>query len=167
MAIATQTARKTRGFTMIETLATAVLVTIIATMGLTILPVMKRAQIQTRALAKLKELAAMQESYRNLGDLGLNPDGGYGTFENLQQAGYIAQDIAPEDDESHSNAAFLPYYKVSIGRSIVNMKIEPDPLGYALTAEPVGGPPGLSMLFMQEDGEIFTIDADGTRRVLR
>lgn len=160
--------RRVRGFTLIEVLVTTLLVVIIAGMGLTIMPAMRRSAIQARAISRLKEFAGMQESFKGIGDLGLNADGSYGTFEELQNAGYIARDLVLEDDESHAPFAWLPYYKVKVGRDLATIDQAPDLVGYAITAEPIGTPgKPLPILLMEEDGEVFAIDPDGTRRVLR
>ena len=145
---------------------TGALLVLIAGMGMTILPAMRRASIQTQAISKLKQLAKMEEDFHGLGDLGLNPDGTYGSYEQLQTANYIPADIVAEDNISHTAFAFLPYYKITIGRDVTKMAVPPDSVGFAIEADPVGGPPGLTSLFMEEDGEVFTVNNDGTRQIL-
>lgn len=156
-----------RGFSMMEVMVTAAIITIIAGMGMTVLPALKRSSIQSRAVSKLKALATYQEDFRGIGDLGINADGSYGTFFELQNAGYIARDLTTDDSAGHGGSPFLPFYELQIGRDIANMTIEPDPFNYAIIAEPVGGPDGMPILYMEEDGQVFTFNADGTQRIIR
>gem|GEM_PF-5309405 len=155
------------GFTMIEVLATASIIVIIAGMGLTILPALKRSSIQTQAISKLKLLATHQEDFHGIGDLGVNADGSYATFFELQSAGYIATDLVPDDSEGHGGLAYLRYYKIEIGRDIANMSQGPDQFNYAVIAEPVGAPDKMPILYMEEDGQVFTFNEDGSQRIIR
>lgn len=155
------------GFSMIEVLATASIIVIIAGMGLTVMPALKRSSIQTQAINKLKLLATYQEDFHGIGDLGVNADGSYATFPELQSAGYIAQDLTPDDSEGHGGSPFLRYYKLEIGRDIANMSQGPDQFNYAVVAVPVGAPDQMPILYMEEDGQVFTFNEDGTQRIIR
>lgn len=158
---------RTGGFSLVEALATAAVIIIIAGMGMSTLPVMRKAQVQGRAVSKMKLLAKFQEDFRGTGDLGVNPEGTYASFEQLQNAGYIARDMELEDTVGHGGTPFIPFYKLSIGRDIASITVAPDAFNYAVVAEPVGAPRGLPILYMEEDGLVFTIDPDGTQRTLR
>ncbi|MCG3152070.1 MAG: hypothetical protein GEEBNDBF_01358 [bacterium] len=160
-------AAQRRGFSLIESVAVAAIIVIIAGLGMTVLPAMKQAQIQSRAVTRLKQIATWQENYRSSGDLGVNPNGTFASYVDLQNAGFIARDLVPDDTTGHGGSPFLRYYRLQIGRDIANMTVPPDGFNYAVVAEPVGAPGRLPILYMEEDGQVFTINPDGTQRRIR
>lgn len=156
------------GYTLIEMLFVCMIIVTIAMMGMGAYSQQRKFGIETVCVTKLKQIAQYQESYRDLGDPSLNPDASYGTFFNLQNAGFIPSSYVSTDNEAHNVEAFIPYYQIEIVRSPTGLTEEPDRNQYMVFASPVGSPYEKQRIFMmQEDGEVyfFSNNTDGDRIV--
>lgn len=164
----TGTASDEHGYTLIEMLFVCMIIVTIAMMGMGAYSKQRKFGIESVCVTKLKQIAQYQESYRDLGDPSLNPNSTYGTFFNLQNAGYIASTYEATDNDAHDGEPFIPYYKIEIVRSPTGLTEDPDRNQYMVFASPIGSPYEKQRIFMmQEDGEIyfFSNNTDGDRIV--
>lgn len=150
-----KTSERDCGYTIIEVLFVCAVVVAIALMGMGSYKAQRRFGIEMTCVSKLKQLAQLQESYRDIGDPSLNPDGSYGTFFELQNAGLIPRIFSPEDNERHDVIPFIPYYKIEIYRSPQETTLEPSPSQYYVVATPIISAYKLRIFMMQEDGEVY------------
>ena len=145
-----------RGYTIIEMLFVCSIIVTIAMMGMNSYSKQRKFGIETVCVTRLKQIAQYQESFRDIGDPSLNPEGTYGNFFQLQNAGYIASTYSQNDTEAHNLEPFVPYYELLIVRSPAGLTEEPDRNQYYVTATPIGSPyKGLLYFVMQEDGEVY------------
>ena len=77
------------GYTIIEILFVSAIVVLVAMMGMGTFKAQRRFGIEMNCVSKLKQIAQYQEAYRDLGDPAVNPDGAYGSFFDLENAGFI------------------------------------------------------------------------------
>ena len=146
---------KASGFTIIEMLAVTTIAAILLVMAAGSIGNTKRFSIEERVIVKLRQLADLQERYRFSSDPTANPEGTYATFEELQLAGYIADDLEEDDVRAHTVNAFLPYYRLEITRSPNNPSDEPDANSYYIIAFPIPTRWNLKTYHMIEDGEVW------------
>jgi hypothetical protein len=85
----------------------------------------------------------------------VNPEGTYGTFGELQLAGYVPDDVVEDDVRAHTVSAFVPYYRINIVRSPTHILDEPDANGYYVIALPIPSRMHLRTYYMLEDGEVW------------
>ena len=103
-----------------------------------------------------------QEAYRDLGDPAVNPDGAYGSFFDLENAGFIPSSYDDADTEAHDGQPFIPYYQIEIVKSPTDLDEEPDANQYMVLASPVGAPSNYRIFMMQEDGEVYFLSENIT-----
>lgn len=150
------------GYTILEMLFVCAIVVVVALMGMGSFKAQRRYGIEMNCVSKLKQIAQFQESYRDIGDSSLNPDGSYGTFFKLQNAGYIAPSYEIADTESHEGEPFISYYQIEIVKSPTGLTEEPDANQYMIIASPIGAQHKLRIFMMQEDGEVYFLSGNVT-----
>jgi hypothetical protein len=155
------------GYTILEILFVAGIVVTIALMGMGSFKSQRRYGIEMTCVTKMKELAQVEESYRDLGDPALNPSTTYGTFYQMQNAGLIPKIFSPEDNVEHSNIPFIPFYKIEIVQSPTALDQVPSSAQYMIFASPAIPGFRLRIFMMQEDGEVYyyTDNTSGIRQV--
>jgi len=115
----------------------------------------KKYAIEETAVQRLKEVAHSEHIYRSTNDLSVNPDGTYGNFFDLQNAGLIPELYVPDDVRLHTVNAFIPHYRLEIMRSAEQEDQEPDAFQFMVQAIPIYDNLGLKTFFVQEDGEVY------------
>lgn len=160
-------AESSSGYTLIEVIIVASIVTLIAMMGMGAQKSVRKHSFERQCVTRLKQIAQYQESYRNIGDPSINPDGSYGTFFQLQSAGYIPVTYDVSDTPARDGQPFIPFYEVEIVRSPTAMNEEPNRNQYMVKAWPIENPFGLRVFMMLEDGEVYFYSriVDGELRV--
>jgi len=155
------------GYTIIETIFVAGIIVAIALMGMGSYKSQRKYGIEMTCVTKLKQLAQIEESYRDIGDPSLNPAQTYGTFYQLQNAGVIPRIYNPEDNIEHTGIPFIPNYKIEIVQSPTALNQEPSASQYLVFASPIFPDFRLRIFMMQEDGEVYFYDQNtqGTRQV--
>ena len=147
--------RRLNGFTILELIAVTTIFLIVVMMGASAIGSTRRFAVEERAVGNLKELANAQERFRFSSDVTVNPEGTYGTFGELQLAGYIPRDVVEDDVRAHTVSAFVPYYRIQIYRSATDSLAEPDANGYYVVALPIPSRMHLRTYYMLEDGEVW------------
>ena len=140
---------------MIELIAVSTIVLIVGALAMGSIYNTKRFAIQEKAVARLRQLADAQERYRFSGDPSVNPDGSFGTYDELQLANLIDFDLVQDDVKAHTVNAFVPYYRIEITRSPNNTVDEPDENNYFIVALPIPTRWNLRTYYMLEDGEVW------------
>jgi len=155
------------GYTIIEVLFVAGIIVTVAMMGMGSYKSQRKYGIEMTCVTKMKELAQIEESYRDLGDPALNPLATYGTFEQLQNAGLIPRIFSPTDNIEHTAIPFIPYYNIEIVQSPTALTEEPSSTQYMIFASPIVPGFRLRIFMMQEDGEVYyySQNTSGTRQV--
>jgi prepilin-type N-terminal cleavage/methylation domain-containing protein len=98
------TRRSQRGFTLLEILVVAVIITILVGAGTVAFLEVERRTKEKLCATKLQEIAAYQKFYaRDFGE--------YADFEQLQEEGFIDPNYVADDNMTHTNGpAFVPDY---------------------------------------------------------
>jgi prepilin-type N-terminal cleavage/methylation domain-containing protein len=143
------------GYTIIELIAVSAIMLIVAVMAVGSVSNIKRYSIEERAVHKLRQLADVEERYRNWGHIRLNEDSSYGTFDELVLAELIPNDFSEDDVKMHTVNAFVPYYRVDIALSPNDLNDEPDSNHYYVRLLPIPTKWNLRTFHMLEDGEIW------------
>lgn len=143
------------GYTLIEIIGVTAIVVflVLATQGL--IKNYKRYAIEEMAVQRLKQLARAENIYRHSNDPTVNPEGTYGTFFELQNAGLIPAIYVQSDEKRHTVNAFVPHYQLDFVRSEELDNLEPDAYKYLIRAIPLYNSLGLKTFYMQEDGEVY------------
>jgi Tfp pilus assembly protein PilE len=148
------------GYTILEMLFVCAIVVVVALMGMGSFKAQRRYGIEMNCVSKLKQISQFQESFRDIGDSSLNPDGSYGSFFELQNAGFIPSTYDIADTEAHEGEPFIPFYQIEIVKSPTGLTEEPDANQFMVIASPVGAPHKLRIFMMQEDGEVYFLSGN-------
>jgi Tfp pilus assembly protein PilE len=143
------------GYTILEMLFVCSVIVVVALMGMGSFKAQRMFGIEMNCVSKLKQISQFQENFRDIGDPSLNPDGSFGTFFELQNAGFIAPSYDIADTEAHEGQPFIPFYQIDIVKSPTGMTEEPDANQYMVIASPIGTQHKLRIFMMQEDGEVY------------
>jgi len=143
------------GYTYLEILGVTALVVIVVLMSMGMMQHYKKYAIEETAVQRLKEVAHSEHIYRSTNDLSVNPDGTYGTFFDLQNAGLIPELYVSDDVMLHTVNAFIPHYKLEFIRNQEQDDQEPDAFQFMVQAIPIYDSLGLKTFFVQEDGEVY------------
>jgi hypothetical protein len=144
-----------RGYTFLEILGVTAIMVIVILMTQGMIRNYKRYSVEETCVQRLKEIAMHQNAFRNVGDPTVNPEHTYGTFFDLQNAGYIAEIYDQSDDRRHTSDAFVPFYRLEFMRSTEEEDLEPDGFQYLIKATPLYNSLGLKTFYVQEDGEVY------------
>jgi Tfp pilus assembly protein PilE len=155
--------RVQRGYTLVELLGvTAIMVfVVLAAQGMT--RNYKRYAFEETAVQRLKEIAKVENVFRFSNDPTVNPEGTYGTFFQLQNAGLVPMLYEQSDEKRHTVDAFVPNYRVEFVQTEEdplrpdkeNVAEQLDSFGYLMRATPLTNSLGLRTFFMREDGEVY------------
>jgi hypothetical protein len=139
----------------------------IALMGMGSYKAQRRYGMETTCVTKLKQLAQIEESFRDIGDPALNPTAAYGTFFQLQNAGLISNVYVDSDNVQHTVVPFIPYYSIQIVQSPTALTQDPSSSQYMILATPIIDGFRLRIFMMQEDGEVYyyNLNTSGIRQV--
>ena len=152
------------GYTLIEILGVATLVVIVVMMTQGMIRSYRRYSVEEIAVQRLKELARLENVFRHSNDPTVNPDGIYGTFFDLQNAGLIAEIYEQDDERRHTVNAFVPYYRLDFVRSDDDLHavgkaneedVQMDSYQYLIRAIPLYNSLDLRTFYVQEDGEVY------------
>jgi type II secretory pathway pseudopilin PulG len=152
-----ETGRQT-GYTLLEILGVTVLSLIVIMMAQGMVHSYKKYSTEEIAVQRLKELAKFEHEYRYSNDLTVNPEGKYGNFFDLQNAGLVPAVYTQSDERRHTIDAYVPNYRLEFMRSREETDLEPDEYRYMIMAIPLYNSMGLKTYYMQEDGEVFFED---------
>jgi len=144
-----------KGYTFIEILGVTTIMVIVVLMTQGMLHSYKKYSIEESAVQRLEELSRFQHSYRSSNDPTVNPERTYGTYFDLQNAGYISEIYDQSDDRRHTSNAFVPNYRLDFVRSDEDDDQEPDGFQYLIRAIPLYNTLGLKTFYVQEDGEVY------------
>jgi len=153
------------GYTLIEILAVTAIAVILVLMTQGMIRSYKRYSIEEVAVQRLKELSRLENIYRHCNDLTVNPEGTYGSYFDLQNAGLVAEIYEQSDERRHTINAFIPFYRLDFVRSVEDLKefglkdeeVRMDPYRYLIRAVPLYNPMGLRTFYVQEDGEVYFV----------
>ncbi len=151
----TKIAERIGGYTVIELMAVSAIMLIVTVMAIGSISNIRRYSIEERAVHKLRQLADVEERYRNWGDLSVNEFGTYATFDELALAELIPTDFVEDDVRARTVSAFIPYYRIDIALSPNDMNDEPDANNYYVRLVPIPTRWNLRTFHMIEDGEIW------------
>jgi Tfp pilus assembly protein PilE len=143
------------GYTLVEMIFVCAIVLVVALMGMGTQKSVKKYAVEKQCVTKLKQIAQLEESFRNIGDPSLNPDSSYGTFFELQNAGLIPASYTATDSIARDGQPYIPFYNVEIVKSPTASTEEPDRNQYFIKAWPIDNPYRLKIFLMLEDGEVY------------
>ncbi len=143
------------GYTFLELLAVMALavILVLATQGM--MRNHKRFAIEETCVQRLNEIARLENIYRYSNDPTVNPEGTYGSFFELQNAGLIPDLFEEDDEKRHTVNAYVPHYILQIQRNHDDDESEPDAYNFFVVATPTRNNLGLKTFYMQEDGEVY------------
>lgn len=142
------------GYTLIEIVGVTALVVLVALMTQGMMTNYKRFGIEETCVQRLQQVARVQETFRHSNDPTVNPEGTYGTFFDLQNAGLIPEIYDESDEKRHTVNAFVPYYRLEFYRAYEEEDLEPDAFNYMVEAIPLYNSMGLKTFYLEEDGEV-------------
>jgi len=143
------------GYTFLEILGVTAIMVIVVLMTQGIIRNYKRYSIEETCVQRLKEVSMHQHAFRNSSDPTVNPEQTYGTYFDLQNAGYISEIYDQSDERRHTSNAFVPFYRLEFMRSAEEEDVEPDGFQYMVIAIPLYNSLGLKTFYVQEDGEVY------------
>ncbi len=155
------------GYTLIEILGVTAIVAIVVLMTQGMIRNYKRYAVEETAVQRLKELARLENIYRYTNDPTVNPEGVYGNFFDLQNAGLIAEIWDEDDERRHTVNAFVPYYRLDFVATEADLKefglganeeVKMDDDRFLIRAVPLYNSLGLRTYYVQEDGEVYFHD---------
>ena len=143
------------GYTLVEILGVTALVVLVVLMTQGMIRNYKRFAVEETCVQRLHELARHQHTFRHLNDPTVNPEGTYGTFFDLQNAGLVSEIYEQSDEKRHTVNAYVPRYELNFMRSLEDDDLEPDAYHYMIQAVPLYNSLGLKTFYMREDGEVY------------
>jgi len=155
------------GYTYLEILGVTALVVIVVLMTFGMTRNYKKFAIEETTVQRLKELARSEHVFRSTNDPSVNPEGTYGNFFDLQNAGLIPEIYAQSDERRHTVNAFVPHYRLDFVRNWEQTDLEPDAYQFNIIATPIYPQSdevrdrglktygGLKTFYVQEDGEVY------------
>jgi type II secretory pathway pseudopilin PulG len=144
-----------KGYTFLEILGVTTIMIIVVLMTQGMLHSYKKYSTEESAVQRLKELSRFEHAFRYANDPTVNPDRTYGTFFDLQNAGYIPEVYDQSDDRRHTTNAYVPFYRLDFVKSDEEDDLEPDGFQYLIRAIPLYNSMGLKTFYVQEDGEVY------------
>jgi len=161
--------RPQTGYTLIEVLGVTAIVVILVLMTQGMMKNYKRYTVEETAVQRLKELSRFENTYRTSNDPTINPEGTYGTFFDLQNAGFIPEFYEEDDVRRRTVNAFVPFYRLNFktGAGLLvetETETETETSGeqmnsfqYMIEAIPLPNNMNLKTFYVREDGEVYFV----------